>query len=187
MRKIRFLFVMLTSLTVLLSACGSQQENHEDMTVPVETSEVVYEPGAWMDMTLTDARTQAEFKLSDYKGQVVILEMMDPGCNFCLTQIKEVAKALETLDDTVVTISVDVGYKGEAALVSWADRNGATWTVTLMPKEFSNAIWAEYGGQATYPSNTPIIIIDRAGVPHLTEPGIKSAETLVELVSEWTQ
>jgi hypothetical protein len=172
------------SLTLLLSACGG---HHQHTEVVAEPSKVVYEPGAWMDMTLTDARTQAEFRLSDYKGQVVILEMMDPGCNLCLTQIKEVAKALETLDDTVVTISVDVGYKGESALVSWADRNGATWTVTLMPKEFSNAIWAEYGGQATYPSNTPIIIIDKAGAPHLTESGIKSAETLVELVNQWNQ
>ena len=115
MRKISFLVSIALSLSLLLSACGGQQEGHEDMAVTVEASEVVYEPGAWMNMTLTDARTQAQFKLSDYSEKVVILEMMDPGCPICKDQLKEIVAALDTLGDNIVVVSVDVMRKGETA------------------------------------------------------------------------
>ncbi len=187
MRTIRFLIAVLTGLTLLLSACGGQQEQHEDMAMPVETSEVVYEPGAWRDMTLTDARTKVTFKLSDYSGKVVILEMMDPGCPICKDQLKEIATALEVVGDNAVAVSVDIGYKGEGALVKWAEANNATWPVAFISKDFSGALVSEFGGEVVYPGNTPVIIIGPSGTAQVTDPGIKKAATLVDLVNQWTQ
>lgn len=188
MRRISFLItVMLVSLFPLLAACGGQQQNHDDMAMPVETSEVVYEPGAWRDMTLTDARSQTEFKLSEYSGQVVILEMMDPGCPICKDQLKEIAAALEVVGDKAVAVSVDIGYKGEGALVKWAEANNATWSVAFISKDFSGALVSEFGGEVVYPGNTPVIIVDPLGGAHVTDPGIKKAATLVELVNQWAQ
>jgi len=155
--------------------------------MPVETSEVVYEPGAWREMTLTDARTKAEFKLSDYNGQVVILEMMDPGCPICKEQLKEIAGALAVVGDDAIAVSVDIGYKGEAALIKWAETNNATWSVAFISNEFSAALVSEFGGEVVYPGNTPVIIIDPSGGAHVTDKGIKEAATLVELVNQWTQ
>lgn len=187
MRAFRCLLVALMSLTLLLSACGGQQENHEDMAAPAEISEVVYEPGAWRDMTLTDARTKTEFKLSDHNGRVVILEMMDPGCPICKDQLKEMAAALEILGDKAVAVSVDIGYKGEGALVRWAETNNATWSVAFISKDFSGALVSEFGGEVVYPGNTPVIIIDPSGAAHVTDKGIKKSATLVELVNQWAQ
>ena len=187
MRTFRFLFVVLISLSILLSACGGKQENHEDMAVTAEPSEVVYEPGAWRDMTLTDARTKTEFKLSDYSGKVVILEMMDPGCPICKDQLKEIASALEIVGDKAVAVSVDIGYKGEGALVRWAETNNATWSVAFISKDFSGALVSEFGGEVVYPGNTPVIIIDPSGAAHVTDKGIKKSSTLVELVNQWAQ
>lgn len=187
MRAFRFLSVILMSLSLLLSACGGQQENHEDMAVPAETSEVVFQPGAWRDKTLTDARTKAEFKLSDYSGKVVILEMMDPGCPICKDQLKEIASALEVVGDEAVAVSVDIGYKGEGVLVKWAETNNATWSVAFVSREFSEALVSEFGGEVVYPGNTPVIIIDPSGAAHVTDKGIKKSATLVELVNQWAQ
>ncbi len=185
MRTFRFLVVMLISLTLVLTACGGQQENHEDMAT-VETSEVVYEPGAWMDMTLTDARTQAEFKLSDFSDKVIILEMMDPGCYICKDQLKEVKAALEILGDKAIAVSVDVGFKGDAAVAKWADQNGGTWLVSSMTRVFGQALVSDFGSLITVPSSTPVVIIYPSGEKHATEPGIKTSATLVELVNQWT-
>ncbi len=187
MRTFRFLFVVLMSLSLLLSACGGQQDNHDDGPVPVVNSDVVYEPGAWREMTLTDARTKTEFKLTDYSGKVVILEMMDPGCSICKEQLKEIAGALEVVGDKAVAVSVDIGYKGEGALVKWAETNNATWYVAFISKEFSEALLSEFGGEVVYPGNTPVIIIDPSGAAHVTDKGIKKAATLVELVNQWAQ
>lgn len=185
MRKISFLIiVMLTSLSLLLTACGGQ---HPHTEIAVETADDVYEPGAWRDMTLTDARTKATFKLSDYSGKVVILEMMDPGCPICKDQLKEIAAALETIGNDAVAVSVDIGYKGEGALVKWAEKNNATWPVAFISKEFSQALISEFGGEVVYPGNTPVIIIDPSGAAHVTENGIKKSTTLVDLVNQWAQ
>ena len=187
MRIYRFLIVMLMSLTLMLSACGSQQENHEDMATPVETSEVVYESGAWMAMTLTESRTSASFKLSDYSGKVVILEMMDPGCPVCKDQLAEIKSALEIVGDKAMAVSVDVGYKGAEAQIYWADKYGASWILAQMTKEFGQSLRSDFGGKIIYPGDTPVIIIDPSGMAHVTDPGIKKSATLVELVNQWTQ
>ncbi len=187
MRTFRFLIIALLSLTLLLTACGSQQENHEDMAIPVETSEVVYEPGAWMNMTLTDSRTGNTFKLSDYNGKVVLLEMMDPGCPVCSVQVKELVATLEGVSDNVIVVSVDAGYKGTEAQVYWADKYGATWTLAQLTKEFGQSLMADFGGKIIYVGETPIIVIDPSGTAHVTDPGIKKSAALVELVNQWTQ
>ena len=187
MRKISFFLTVMASLSLLLAACGGQQEQHENMTAPVEPAEVTFAPGAWRDMTLTDARTKAEFKLSDFTGKVVILEMMDPGCPICKDQLKEIAGALAVVGDEAIAVSVDIGYKGEGALVKWAETNNATWSVAFISKEFSQALVQDCGGEVVYPGNTPVIILDPSGAWHVTEPGIKSSATLVELVNQWAQ
>jgi hypothetical protein len=187
MRKFHFLIVVLTSLTLALAACGSQQEKHEDMAAPAATSEVAFEPGAWMDMTLTDSRTGVAFTLSDYSGKVVLLEMMDPGCAICKDQVKEVAAALDILGDKAVAVSLDVGLKGEEVQVAWADRYGATWAIAQIPTDFAQALVKDCGGEVVYPGNTPVIIIDPSGTWHVTEPGIKKSLTLVDLANQWIQ
>ncbi|MGQ0601738.1 MAG: peroxiredoxin family protein [Anaerolineales bacterium] len=200
MYKFRFLTVgWLASLGLLLAACGAgaptaptaspeamPSEEHVHTDAPATVPPATGEPLAWLDMALTDARTGVTFKLSDYGEQIVILEMMDPLCYLCRDQLKEVAAALEVVGDKAVAVSLDIGGKGETALVRWSDENGATWPVALMPTDFGQALVAEFGPQIVTPSGTPIIIIDHSGTPHATEPGIKQSATLVDLVNQWT-
>jgi hypothetical protein len=187
MHTFRFVFFVLTSLSLLLTACGSQQENHEDMTRLAPTVEVVHESGAWMNMALTESRTGNTFKLADYNGQTVILEMMDPGCPVCKDQLAEIKAALEVVGDKALAISVDVGYKGVEAQVYWADKYGATWSLAQMTKEFGQVLRSDFGSKIIYPGDTPLIVIDPSGMAHVTDPGIKEAATLIELVNQWTQ
>ena len=200
MYKLRFFTVSwLASLGLLLAACGAgttiaptaspeamPSEEHAHTDEPATIPPVTGEPVAWLDMALTDARTGATFKLSDYGEQTVILEMMDPLCYLCRDQLKEVAAALEVVGDKAAAVSVDVGRKGETALVKWADQNGATWPVALMPTDLRQALVVEFGPQIVAPSGTPIVIIDQSGAPHATEPGLKKSATLVDLVNQWT-
>jgi hypothetical protein len=137
-------------------------------------------------MTLTDSKTGTTFKLSDYTGKVVILEMMDPFCYLCADQLKEIAAALDVVGDKAVAVSADVG-KGESALLKWGEENGVTWPLALMPLEFRQALVAEFGSQVIAPSNTPVVMIEPSGIGHITERGIKKSETLVDLVNRWSQ
>lgn len=200
MYKLRFLTAgWLASVGLWLAACSAgtpvastaspeamPSAEHVYTDAPATTSPATGEPLAWLDMALTDARTGATFKLSDYGEQTVILEMMDPLCYLCRDQLKEVAAALEVVGDKAVAVSLDIGGKGETALVRWSDENAATWPVALMPKDFRQALVADFGPQVVTPSGTPIIIIDHSGTPHVTDPGIKKSAMLVDLVNQWT-
>jgi hypothetical protein len=180
--------VLLASLFLLLAACSGRQTPAEapgsQSGTAGETSGADAAPGAWREITLTDARTGATFKLSDYAGRVVILEMMDPLCYLCRDQIEEIAAALQVVGDRAAAVSVDVGGK-PTALVTWADQAGATWPVAKMPVEFGQALMAEFGARVVSPSNTPVIMIDPSGAAHVTDNGIKKSAALVELVDQW--
>ena len=210
MLTFRFPAAVLTCFALLLTACAGQSaqtevpvqvteppiqtappveptEEHIHTQAPVETPAAAFEPAAWLDMTLTDVRSGTSFKLSDHSGKVVILEMMDPGCSVCKDQLIEIKSALETVGDQAVAVSVDVGYRGAEAQVKWGDTYGANWQLTQTTREFGQALIAEFGGFVLHASATPVIIIDPAGIAHITDPGIKKSATLVELVNEWAQ
>ncbi len=180
MKKMITLVSLLVLATLVLSACGGGE-------IPAITKapEVAFEPGAWLDMTLTDSRTGTSFKLSDFSGKVVILEMMDPGCYKCKDQVKEIVAALQVVGDKAIVVSIDVGRKGESAQVKWADQNGAIWSLAQMTDDIGQALVAEFGSQILVSASTPIIIIDPSGTPHVTDPGIKKSATLVDLVNQW--
>jgi len=192
MKKMITLVNLLVLATLVFTACGGQQSptavpmEMETSQAPAATSEVVSEPGAWLDMTLTDARSGTSFKLSDFSETVVILEMMDPGCFQCKYQVKEIVAALEAVGDKAIVVSIDVGRKGESAQVKWADENGAVWSLAQMTDEIAQALVADFGSQILASFSTPVIIIDPSGEPHVTDPGIKKSATLVDLVNQWS-
>ena len=146
------------------------------------------EPLAWLEMPLADVRTGDSFKLSGFEGRVVLLEIMSPGCAPCVTQIKEIAAALEELGDKAVVVSVDYSaYSKATSLAAYADTLEAGWNFAVTTKEFRAALVSDYGSGVVAVSATPMIIIEPSGTAHFTEPGIKKSSTLVALVNEYSQ
>jgi thiol-disulfide isomerase/thioredoxin len=139
-------------------------------------------PG-WLGAPLTDVRTGQDFRISDLKGKVVLVETMAIWCSNCLRQQKEV-KALHQalgMNEDLVTVVLDIDPNEDADnLKAYADNNGFDWTYAVAPREVAREMGQLYGDQFLNPPSTPMLIVDRHGEVHPLPFGIKEAGTLEE-------
>ena len=68
--------------------------------------------GVAPDFTVTTFNN-LEFTLSDYTGEVVILDIMGVGCQPCVIQMPELKKIKEEKGEQVTILSIDTYYSGE--------------------------------------------------------------------------
>jgi len=65
------------------------------------------------DFTVTTFDNQ-RFTLSEYKGKVVILDIMGVGCPPCIIQMPELQKIKKERGEDITILSIDVYYSGES-------------------------------------------------------------------------
>lgn len=149
------------------------------------TEAVMMDAPAWLSATLMDVNTGKNFRLSDFKGKVILVETMAMWCPTCLRQQKEVKALHEKLgmDEDLVSIALDIdpNENGEA-LKGYAAENGFEWLYAVSPVEVSRELGNLYGAQFLNPPSAPILVIDRHGVVHPLPFGLKSAEDLLSML-----
>lgn len=152
------------------------------------TEEAMQDSPAWFGAALTDVRTGGSFTLNDFKGKVVLVETMAVWCSKCFTQQTEIQSLHSLLGERAdfVSVSLDIDpYEDAAILKNFVEQTGFDWTYAVAPADVSRAIAAAYGDQFLNPPSTPILIVDRHGVPHPLPFGIKSAEDLLEALQPY--
>jgi thiol-disulfide isomerase/thioredoxin len=143
------------------------------------------EAPAWFGVSLTNVRTGEAFTINDFKGKVVLVELMAQWCPNCKKQQGQVKLLNEQLGmpADLVTVVLDVDPNEDAAsLKSYAESNGFDWNYAIAPVEVSREIGNLYGDNFINPPSTPILIIDRKGEVHPLPFGIKSAEDLMKVI-----
>ena len=186
----------LTALIILaglLTACGAAPITTPDVTpqkpsaaaLPTSTRDIT-----WVQADLSNARTGQTFKVTDFKGKVVLLEAMAIWCTNCLQQQKQVQALHAALGqhDDVISIGLDVDPNENApALKAYADKNGFTWTYAVAPTGVARELGNRYTAQFLNPTSTPMLIVDRAGQIHPLPFGIKSAQVLQDALGPYLQ
>lgn len=165
---------------LLLAACGSFSigsplGSETDGGEHAETPE-------WFDVELTDVRTGETFTMSDFAGEVVLVETMAVWCPTCIFQGHEVSEMHKMLDDPgdVISVSLDVDLHEEApALKEYLEEFAFDWRFAISPLEVSRALGNLYSAQYLNPPLSPMLIIDRKGEVHPLEFGDKDAESLL--------
>ena len=76
---------------------------------------------SWRDITLKDTLTSQEYKISDYDGQVIILETFAVWCPTCRKQQQEIKKLIDSGDNSI-HISLDID-PNDFPLACTADNN----------------------------------------------------------------
>jgi len=113
----------------------------------------------WGNVELTDVLTGRPFKLSDFKGKVVLVELMAIWCPACTQQQRELARLKAQFGDKIVVVSVDIDpreqpqslkkYADSYPLFSWL------WAVDLQ------GVFSKFFRRT--PPETPVIVIDQDG------------------------
>lgn len=178
---------LLGLLVIVLSGCSTSGRTPPEV-VPVPETMVEEPPSdqeapqiaAWLQVPLTAVQTGETFTLSDFQGRVVLVEMMAVWCPKCLDQqlyMSALQQQLANPDLVIVSLDIDPTESAEF-LASYVERQGFTWSFALAPAEVAREIASLYGTQFLNPPSTPMLLIDREGVVHPLEFGIKNVDSL---------
>lgn len=151
-----------------------------DATAKVVVEETAESP-AWLSADLVNVTTGETFNLTDFSGKVVLVENLAMWCPTCLKQQEQVKLLHEQLgeDSGLISIGFDVDQNEVADdLKAYVESNGFDWLYTIPSLEVIREIANLYGANFLNPPLTPVLIIDRQGVVHPMNMGLKSAEDL---------
>lgn len=176
-------FYSRTVLVLFISSLFLGACNTADSIAPTEVSRP-----DWFTISLTDVQTSESFTISDFDGNVVLLETMAMWCPNCIVQANEVRKARKLLGnpDDLISVSLDVDlHEDEASLKEYTQEFGFDWRFAVAPLELQRDIGNLYSAEYLNPPLSPMMIIDRAGNVHHLEYGLKEAETLKKLLEPY--
>lgn len=161
---------MMGTPTKEMDAMATEAMSEDEMMSPT-----------FFDASLTNVATGESFKISDFAGKVVLVENLAMWCPTCLKQQEQVKLLHNQLgeDSGLISIGFDVDQNEKADdLKKYVESNGFDWIYAVPSNEIVNEIANLYGANFLNPPLTPIFIIDRQGIVHLMNMGLKSAEDL---------
>ncbi len=142
----------------------------------------------WFDVELTDVNSGSTFRIGDFAGKVVLVEMMAVWCPTCQGEMSQVQQLHETYgqDGDLITVTLDVDSNEDAALLKkFADTNKFTWRIAVAPVEIGRFMAANYDPNYINPPTQPMLIIDKKGGVWGLPFGIKSATSLQKTLDRY--
>ena len=104
----KYFFVLLSSVLVLVATMAFASQNEQVQPAQGKIKEGAVAP----DFSLVGIDGK-EVKLSDYKGQYVVLDFWGTWCGWCIKGIPEMKKMYEKYGDMVEIIGIACGDKEE--------------------------------------------------------------------------
>jgi len=139
---------------------------------------------SWMDIELTDIATGETFKISDFKGQPILLESFAVWCPTCLRQQQEIKKMIGGTD-IAVHISLDTDPNEDGGTVrDFITKNGFDWYYAVSPIELTNALRAEFGLNVISAPTAPMVLICEDQSTRFLRSGVKSASYLLAEIEQ---
>jgi len=171
---------------VMMEKSAEPMPEKPDEAMAAKPAEAMMESPGWFSVSLTNVSTGQPFKISDYKGKVVLVETLAQWCSNCKKQQQQVLELHKTLGENpdFVSVGLDIDPNENAdQLKKYIESNGFTWTYAVAPAEVSNELASLYGTQFLNPPATPMLVIDREGKVTLLPLGtIKSVDDLRQAV-----
>ncbi|MGL4612269.1 MAG: TlpA family protein disulfide reductase [Trueperaceae bacterium] len=138
----------------------------------------------WGSAELINARTGETFKIGDYAGKPIFVEVFATWCPNCQKQLTAVKNAQMNLADVVfIALSVE-GDISEEALTKYADDNGfENIILAKATPEMLESLVMDFGADVTNPPSTPHFFINATGEASELITGIEDAAKLSEHIS----
>jgi thiol-disulfide isomerase/thioredoxin len=169
----KLLIVLLAIGIVLSSGCTQQTQELTQEAMHLENVN-------WLDVELKDIATSKTFKISDFKGQKIMLESFAVWCPTCLKQQRETI-TLKGIDPDIVHISLDTDPNENEGLVrDHIETHGFDWYFAVAPISMTQALINEFGFDIVNAPTAPVVLICEDQSARFLMRGLKSASELKE-------
>lgn len=147
--------------------------------VPVYVAASPTDP-SWFGVSMTDVNSGQAFRISDFRGKVVLIETMATWCPTCQGEMAQVQQLHSFFSDTdFVSVSLDVDPNEDATVLKkFTVKNNYLWRVAVAPTEVGAFMAKNYDVNYLNPPEQPMLIIDRTGGVWGLPFGIKSIDSL---------
>lgn len=162
-------------------------ESGDDMSMEdPHADDMATESPSWFDISLTDVNSGESFKLSDFEGQVVLVEGMAAWCTNCLRQQQELVRLHDQIGDAAISVAIDVDLnEDEDILRRHAERNDFDWRYAVATPELAQDLADTFGSKFLNPPSVPMFLVDKTGGVHLLDFGQKSVEYLTAQIQAY--
>jgi len=127
------------------------------------------------NFTLTDTDDD-NFSLSDFRGKVVVLDLMATWCVPCRLEIPHLKEVQQHYDNNVIILSISVGGDSNRELKNFKAVQGATWRFAVDTDD----VITKYSAFRI----PKLVLIDESGDIRFTHEGTMSSSELIEEIDE---
>jgi thiol-disulfide isomerase/thioredoxin len=169
MKKVLALLVLALSIFIF----AQDDMNHDAM--------MMVESHAWGKAELVNARTGETFKIADFAGKTIYVEVFATWCPNCQKQLTAVHEAQMKFPDVVfIALSVEGDISNEALTMYADDNMFADIIFAKATPEVLESLVMEFGADITNPPSTPHFFISSTGEASELITGIEDANKLAE-------
>ena len=139
----------------------------------------------WQDYPLTDVVSGTPFTIGEYSGEPVLVFAFTLSCPICTRQQQEILRLSGMPGVSFQAVGLDIDpNENAAALKSSVESNGYYGHYALSPVENTQMLVDQFGVQVITPASAPVILVTPDGTARMLPAGIKSAESLQELLQQ---
>ncbi len=121
----------------------------------------------WLGTALSDVNTGKTFKLSDYAGKTVLVEIINTQSAATRVQQKSIQALTSGASPDLQVVSLDISpAESMDVLKSHAEMNHFNWAFASAPATLVQEIGKQYGSQYTEVPNLPLLVIDPKEAVH---------------------
>lgn len=143
-------------------------------------------PVPWLTFELKDVVSGKTFKLADFKGKVVLIEMMAVWCPTCTAQQREMQKLSAALGDAVAMISIDIDANENAEILRrHVETSNFKWLFAVAPRALAQQLVDAFGERIIHPPSAPMILLDKAQQPKVLRFGVKPSAEIIQEISKY--
>ncbi len=138
----------------------------------------------WSRIELKDLRTDARFKILDFKGKKILLENFAVWCPICFEQ-QQIIREFSKKRRNFIFISLDIDpNEDKKAIRDYISRNGFGWKYAISSTEMTEALVDEFGSGIVSALSVPMILICEDGNFRKLSEGLKSVKKLEEEIDK---
>jgi len=149
----------------------------------VETTQSGKDP-IWQTTPLTDVRTGTPFSITEINDLPLLIQPFTITCPICMQQQAEISDLYASGKFQFVMIGLDIDPNGnENSLRDYTRNHDYYGFYAHSPPEMTRSLVDQFGMRVLSPAQAPLIIVCPDGKATILDPGVKSSEDLLKVLT----